>query len=186
MTDERRPRTVGYLRVSRQEQDLDKNRADILALANNREDLGRVECVEEKASGRVGCGKRGIADILEELREGDVPVVSEPSRFGRSMPECMEILSFAADSGIRAFAIKGSRRLDEPIQSRIIAMVFPMAAVYLKALAAEGLLEEIKEGREDLCINPPLLMLLSERAWATQHFRPRATKDARFLCQSKK
>ena len=38
------------------------------------------------------------------------------------------------------------------------------AAVYLKALAAEGLLEEIKAGRENLYINPPLLALLSERA----------------------
>ena len=38
------------------------------------------------------------------------------------------------------------------------------AAVYLKALTAEGLLEEIKAGRENLYINPPLLTLLSERA----------------------
>ena len=38
------------------------------------------------------------------------------------------------------------------------------AAVYLKALAAEGLLEEIKAGRENLYINPPLLTLLSEHA----------------------
>ena len=37
------------------------------------------------------------------------------------------------------------------------------AAVYLKALAAEGLLEEIKAGRENLYINPPLLALLAER-----------------------
>ena len=34
------------------EQDLAKNRVDILDLAN-REDLGRVEFVEEKASGRI-------------------------------------------------------------------------------------------------------------------------------------
>ena len=36
------------------------------------------------------------------------------------------------------------------------------AAVYLKALAAEGLLQEIKVGRENLYINPPLLALLFE------------------------
>ena len=38
------------------------------------------------------------------------------------------------------------------------------AAIYLKALAAEDILEEIKVGRENLYINPPLLALLSERA----------------------
>ncbi len=37
------------------------------------------------------------------------------------------------------------------------------AAVYLKALAAEGLLEEFKVGRENLYLNPPLLELLAER-----------------------
>ena len=36
------------------------------------------------------------------------------------------------------------------------------AAIYLKALAAEGLLEQIKAGRENLYLNPPLLALLAE------------------------
>ncbi len=36
------------------------------------------------------------------------------------------------------------------------------AAVYLKALAAEGVLEQIKAGRENLYVNPPLLALLAE------------------------
>ena len=43
-------RTVGYLRVSTDNQDLDKNRADILTLAN-KEELGRVEFIEEKVPG---------------------------------------------------------------------------------------------------------------------------------------
>lgn len=37
------------------------------------------------------------------------------------------------------------------------------AAVHLKALAAEGVLEEFKAGRENLYTNPPLLALLAER-----------------------
>jgi DNA invertase Pin-like site-specific DNA recombinase len=127
MMAENEPKTIGYLRVSKETQDLEKNRADILALAN-REDLGRVEFVEEKASGRIAWRKRKIADILNELREGDSLIVSELSRLGRSMLECMEILSIASDAGIRIYAIKGSWRLDETIQSKIIAMAFSMAA----------------------------------------------------------
>ncbi len=88
-------RTIGYLRVSKEDQDLDKNRADILALAN-REDLGRVEFVEEKASGKIAWRKRRIADVLDKLRDGDTLIVSELSRLGRSMLECMEILSIAS------------------------------------------------------------------------------------------
>lgn len=40
------------------------------------------------------------------------------------------------------------------------------AATYLKAMVSEGLLEEVKIGRENLYINPALLALLSERGQA--------------------
>ena len=82
---------MGYLRVSTGAQELDKNKADILRLANQ-EDLGRVQFVEEKVSGKVPWRKRRIADLLETLRAKDNLVVSELSRLGRSMLECMEIL----------------------------------------------------------------------------------------------
>ncbi len=51
-------RTVAYLRVSTDGQDLEKNKADILRLANDR-DLGRVEFVEEKVSGKVSWKRKG-------------------------------------------------------------------------------------------------------------------------------
>ncbi|MEZ5836612.1 MAG: recombinase family protein [Geminicoccaceae bacterium] len=47
---------------------------------------------------------------------------------GRSMLECMEILSIAAARKIHVYAIKGNWRLDETIQSKIVAMAFSMAA----------------------------------------------------------
>ena len=129
--------------MSRQEQDLDKNRSDTHASAN-REDLGRVEFVEEKASGRFGWRKRRIADILEEPREGDVPVVSELARLGRSMLECMEVPSIASDAGIRVYVIKGYLRLDAAIQSRIIAMAFSMAAEIGRALLSAKTKEALR------------------------------------------
>jgi len=127
MANQNPSHTIGYLRVSTDTQDLDKNRDDILTLAN-KEDLGRVRFVEEKVSGKVPWRKRKIAAVLDELSEGDALIVSELSRLGRSMLECMEILSIAAAAHIRVYAIKGDWRLDETIQSKIIAMAFSMAA----------------------------------------------------------
>jgi hypothetical protein len=46
------PSVIGYLRVSTADQDLEKNKADILQLANHH-DLGRVHFVEEKISGKL-------------------------------------------------------------------------------------------------------------------------------------
>ena len=40
-------KTIGYLRVSTADQDLEKNKHEILELANNK-DFGKVEWVEEK------------------------------------------------------------------------------------------------------------------------------------------
>jgi DNA invertase Pin-like site-specific DNA recombinase len=56
-------RTIGYLRVSTIDQDLDKNKADILCLANNKR-LVPVEWVEEKVSGTKDWKKRKLGDVV--------------------------------------------------------------------------------------------------------------------------
>ena len=138
-----RPRTVGYLRVSTGEQELEKNKADILALANHH-DMGRVEFIEEKASGKVPWRSRKIGEVLESLRAKDVIVVSELSRLGRSMLECMEILSLATQKGVVIYAVKGSWKLDQSIQSKIIAMAFSMAAEIERDLISQRTKEALR------------------------------------------
>jgi DNA invertase Pin-like site-specific DNA recombinase len=120
-------KTVGYLRVSTFSQELEKNKADILALANDK-NLGRVTFVEEIVSGKVSWRDRKLADVLNELKKGDSIIVSELSRLGRSMLECMEILSIATSKEIKIFSIKGNWNLDNSLQSKILAMAFSMAS----------------------------------------------------------
>ena len=127
MPQKHHQKSIGYLRVSTAEQDIEKNKADILWLANAK-NMGQVQFVEEKVSGKVPWRKRKIADVLEDLQKGDNIVVSELSRLGRSMLECMEILSIATHKGINVFAVKGDWQLGSSIQSKIIAMAFSMAA----------------------------------------------------------
>lgn len=123
----KRTRTIAYLRVSTTDQDVEKNKSDILHLANEKE-LGKVEWIEEQASGRISWRKREVAQALEDLQSGDNLVVSELSRLGRSMLECMEILSIASQKQINIYAVKGDWQLDQSIQSKILAMAFAMAA----------------------------------------------------------
>ena len=100
-------KTVGYLRVSTGVQELEKNKADILRLANTY-DLGKVQFVEERVSGKVSWRQRKIAEELESLGAKDNLIVSELSRLGRSMLECMEILSIATQKGINGYAVNGN------------------------------------------------------------------------------
>jgi DNA invertase Pin-like site-specific DNA recombinase len=140
-------KTIGYLRVSTIDQDLEKNKADILHLANSK-DMGKVHFIEERVSGKVSWRKRKIAAILEELQSGDNIIISELSRLGRSMLECMEILSIAIDKGINLYAVKGSWHLDHSIQSKIIAMAFSMAAEIERDLISQRTKEALRARKE--------------------------------------
>ena len=120
-------KTIGYLRVSTVDQDLEKNKHEILALCNNK-DFGRVEWVEEKVSGRKCWKNRKIKDVIDRLESGDRIIVPELSRLGRSMLEIMEMLSVLNQKGIYIYSVKGGWELNCTIQSKVMAMAFSIAA----------------------------------------------------------
>ena len=137
------PKNIAYLRVSTLDQDLEKNKADILHLANEKS-LGKVEFIKEKVSGKVSWRKRKIAQLLEELEKGDVILLSEFSWLGRSMLECMEIISLAMEKGIKIYTVKGNWQLDNTIQSKVMAMVFSMASEIERDLISKRTRESLK------------------------------------------
>jgi len=141
------PKTIAYLRISTIEQDFEKNKADILHLANEK-NLGKVNFVEEIISGKVSWRKRKIASILDEMKNGDKIIVSELSRLGRSMLECMEILSIATQKGIAIYAVKGNWQLDNTIQSKIVAMAFSMASEIERDLISKRTIEALRVRKE--------------------------------------
>lgn len=140
-------KTVAYLRVSTIDQDIEKNKADILKLANEKS-LGKVEFIEEKVSGKILWKNRKIAPILQELNKGDNIIVSELSRLGRSMLECMEILSIATQKEINIYSVKGHWTLDGTTQSKIIAMAFSMASEIERDLISARTKEALKAKKE--------------------------------------
>jgi DNA invertase Pin-like site-specific DNA recombinase len=142
-----KPKVIGYLRVSTGDQELEKNKSDILHLANHL-NLGRVNFVEEIVSGKVSWKKRKIAEIIEEFTKGDTLIVSELSRLGRSVLECMEILSVAVEKGVRIYAVKGNWSLDSSIQSKIVAMAFSMASEIERDLISQRTKEALRYKKE--------------------------------------
>ena len=120
-------KTIAYIRVSTDVQDVKNQRLEILRLANEK-GLGKVKFVEETVSGRKTWRDRELNQVIDSLKKDDVLIVSELSRLGRSMLEIMEILSISTQRGIKVFACKGKWELDGSIQSKIIAMVLAMAS----------------------------------------------------------
>jgi len=120
-------KTIAYLRVSTNDQDTEKFKLDILKLAHERK-LGRVDFIEEKVSGKIHWKERKIHEIINELEKGDHLIVPELSRLGRSMLEIMEILSIATQKEINVYIVKGDRKLDDSIESKVLSMAFSLAA----------------------------------------------------------
>ena len=140
-------KTVAYLRVSTVGQDIEKNKSDILHFSNQHE-LGTVQFVEEIATGKAPWRERRIAKILEDLQQGDILIVAELSRLGRSMLECMEIIAMATRKGICLYSIKGNWKLDESIQSKIVALAFSMAAEIERDLISQRTKEALRFKKE--------------------------------------
>ncbi len=141
-------KTIAYLRVSTIDQDIEKNKNDILRLANEKR-FGNVEFIEEKVSGKVSWKKRKIYEVFQKIEKGDNIIVSELSRLGRSMLECMEILSIASQKEVNVYAIKGNWHLDNSIQSKIIAMAFSMAAEIERELISQRTKEALRVRKEN-------------------------------------
>jgi DNA invertase Pin-like site-specific DNA recombinase len=121
-------KTIAYVRVSTDGQDVENQRLEILKLANDM-NLGQVKMVDEVISGRKSWRERSIAAILlTDLTAGDALIVAELSRLGRSMLEIMEMLSICTQNKIRVYAAKGGWKLDGTLQGKIMAMVLAMAA----------------------------------------------------------
>lgn len=120
-------KTTSYLRISTADQDIEKNKSDILKLANEKR-LGYVEFIEEQISGKVSWKKRKLFAIIDDAKKDDVLIVSELSRLGRSMLEIMEILSIASQKQMKIYAVKGNWNLDDSIQSKVMAMAFSIAS----------------------------------------------------------
>ena len=71
-------------------------------------------------------------------------MISEFLRLGRSMLEIMGIILFAIDKEIKMYTVKGSWQLDDTIQSKIMAMVFAMAAEIERDLISQRTKEALR------------------------------------------
>ena len=103
-------KTYAYLRVSTILQDLEKNKMDILKLANDKK-LGNVEFVEEQVSGKVSWKNRKIFTIVEDCEKGDNIIVK--STIAGAKPEDIDI---SVNNDI--LTIRGKREMEESVEGK--------------------------------------------------------------------
>lgn len=101
-------KTVAYLRVSKDTQDVNNQRLAVLQFAQ-RERIQVDQFMEVTVSSRKSAKDRRIDMLLEQLREGDTLIVSELSRIGRSVGEIITIVDTLVKKRVRFMAVKEGR-----------------------------------------------------------------------------
>lgn len=135
--------TVAYLRVSTDQQDVDNQRHGILEYANQK-GLTNIQFVEDTVSGKVMWKQRKLGEVVASLEEGDTLIFSEFSRMSRRAAEIWELFELLTDKGINVHIVKQGLVLDKTLPSKIVAMVFGMAAEIERELISARTKEAIE------------------------------------------
>jgi len=139
---------IGYLRVSTIDQDVDKFRHDILKFANDR-NFGKVSFVEEKISGIKPWKKRKLAQVVKDLKSGDVLIVPELSRLGRSLVEVLEVLNILKDRDVAVYSVKENFQLNSSdMQSKVMRTMLGLFAEIERDLISARTKEGLQAARE--------------------------------------
>jgi DNA invertase Pin-like site-specific DNA recombinase len=123
-------RTIAYLRASTDKQDLQNQRYEILAYANQH-NLRVDEWVAITISSRKTVKQRRIDELLEKLADADTLIVTELSRLGRSTAEVIDLINQLMRRQIRPVAIKQNLHLNDSqhgMSSKIITTIFSLLA----------------------------------------------------------
>jgi len=93
-------KVIGYVRVSTDKQDVEKQKHLLLQYAQSQQ-LLITEFIHAEASSRKSTQERRIDELLTMLREGDVLMVAELSRLGRNMLQTLNIINELSEMGVK-------------------------------------------------------------------------------------
>ncbi|MFC1895385.1 recombinase family protein [Thermodesulfobacteriota bacterium] len=146
-------RVVGYLRVSTIDQNTSKNKADVLSFANSKGLIGQVDFVEERISGLKSWKKRKLKGLVDSMTSGDVLIVPELSRLGRSLVEVLEVLNELTNKDVAVYSVKENLQLNGlDMQSKVMRTMLGLFAEIerdlISARTKEGLAAARAKGRQ--------------------------------------
>jgi DNA invertase Pin-like site-specific DNA recombinase len=141
-------RTVAYIRVSTGSQGLDSQRLAILDYAH-RHGLTVQTFVEAQASSRHAGARRGLDAMLEQVQPGDLLLVSELSRLGRSVGQIIQLVDRLLKQQVQLVAIKEHIRLNgtQDLQTKVMITLFGLFAEIERDLIAERTKEGLAAAR---------------------------------------
>ena len=136
-----------YVRVSTQMQDTDSQLFQIETYCNSH-NMKIDKVYSEKISGVKQPEERKLGTLLRKCKEGDLIVVSELSRLGRTLYMIMEVLNLAQKKKFGIYSCKEKFEHGDNLQSKVIAFAFGLAAEIERTLISERTKEALKMKKE--------------------------------------
>jgi DNA invertase Pin-like site-specific DNA recombinase len=93
-------KVVGYVRVSTDKQDVEKQKHLLFQYAQSQQ-LLIAEFIHVEASSQKNAQERRVDELLAKLGEGDVLLVAELSRLGRNMLQTLNIINELSEMGVK-------------------------------------------------------------------------------------
>lgn len=142
------PRIIAYLRISTGDQDLNSQKLELHEYAR-RNDIKINEFVEIEISSRKSPQARKINELLENLQAGDLLLVSELSRLGRSVGQIIQIVDTLIKKKARLVAVKESIKINgkQDIQTKTMITMFGLFAEIERDLISERTKQGLQAAR---------------------------------------
>ncbi len=126
----------GYVRVSTGSQTTENQKLVIKGYCKQRR-LHHIHWVAETISGTKQPSKRKLGELMKTVQKGDIVIITEISRLGRSMIMIMDVLQVFLDKEVKVYAIKEGFDLGDNIQSKVLAFAFGLCAEIERNLISE-------------------------------------------------
>ena len=137
-----------YLRVSTDRQDAKNQKLGILDYCNSK-NINNLKIVEDTISGATSWRDRAIGKLIENGITGDIIIVAEVSRLGRSILQVLEIMEIAAQKGISVHIAKNRMIMDGSMQSTITATVLGLVAQIEREFLSSRTKEALQQKKLD-------------------------------------
>ena len=140
-------KTLGYLRTSTDKQEINNQRLEILEYAR-KEGLLVNDFIEAQVASRKSLGERKMGELFEKLNAGDILIVTELSRIGRSTIEVLSIVKELVQNGVDIVFIKQNLKINasnnNDMVSKVMITMFSLFAELVRDLISHRTKEALR------------------------------------------
>jgi DNA invertase Pin-like site-specific DNA recombinase len=143
-------RIIGYIRVSTDKQDLDKQKHLLLEYAHNHK-MFIDEFIEVEISSQKTKKERKIEMLNNKLQKEDILIVAELSRIGRNMLETLNIINELSEKGIQLVFVRQPELSTVGSHGKLLLAIYSYFAEtereYISTRTKQGLIAAKAQGK---------------------------------------